>query len=127
MKKFNSVLIREVYGDILIVLLMSLVVLSGCATMGLSSDPLLAAKQQGIIWGSVYNAEYKDVESVMNNKASTPEQITMANKKRAILVKVHPWLKMYKKATDKGNLPTTENTEALINLINELTVLSGDI
>lgn len=102
-------------------------VFAGCATMGLSSDPLLAAKQQGIIWGSIYNSEYKDVESVMNNKASTPEQITMANKKRAILVKVHPWLKMYKKATDQGSIPTAENTEALVNLINELTILSGGI
>jgi len=102
-------------------------VLAGCATMGLSSDPLLAAKQQGIIWGSIYNAEYKDVESIMNNKAATPEQVDMANKKRAILVKVHPWLKMYKKATDQGSIPTAENTEALVNLINELTILSGGI
>ena len=102
-------------------------VLVGCATTGLSTDPLLAAKQQGIIWGSIYNSEYKDVESIMNNKAATPEQVAMANKKRAVLVKVYPWLKMYKKATDQGSIPTAENTEALVNLINELTVLAGGV
>jgi hypothetical protein len=104
------------------VLLFILMFVAGCATTGTTT---LTPKQQATIFMEVYNASYDNAMTVMKNPASTPEQKEMALKKKDILTKVWPLLKVYVSTVEGGGTPSATDTATIISLIDQLTALTG--
>ena len=98
------------------------VIVVGCA--GIIGNKPLTPKQQATIWMNIYISEYDDTMAMAINPSATPAQKEMVAKKKAILTKVWPLLKVYIAIVDSGGIPTQEATNDLINLINQLTGLA---
>ena len=81
--------------------------------------PLQQAKQQLTTWNNIYVAQYKDTESMLT--IGSPAQKAMGMKKKEILIKVQPLLKLANDVVANGGVPTAQNMDNLNILINQLT------
>jgi len=115
MKRFNQISIL-------------LLVMAVCSCTWLNSvtgTKPLNAKQQATVWVQVYNSTYDSTMATMTNPLSTPAQKDMAQKKKAILAKAWPILKIYVSVVEIGGIPTAQDTAALTDLFDQLVVLAG--
>ncbi len=103
--------------------LLMLFVLVGCAVFNGKTE--LTPKRQGVIWMGIYNAEYDDCMYIMNSPSATSGQKQMAQKKKVLLGKIWPLLKIYVSVIDGGGTVSLEDTQTLTVLINQLTALAG--
>lgn len=115
MKRFNQVSI----------LLLVMAVCSCTLFSSVTGTKPLNAKQQATVWMQVYSSTYDSTMATMMNPASTPAQKEMAQKKRAILTKAWPILKIYISVVEIGGVPAAKDTAALTDLFNQLVVLVG--
>ena len=106
---------------LLSVFLMCLVV-SSCATTGPQTPD-----GEPIIWINVYAAQYDDAMTVMKNPQSTQAQKDVAQKKKAILIKAWPLLKVFAATVDSGAVPSANDTAQITDLINQLVVSANEI
>lgn len=82
--------------NLLLLVVMVAMMIMACATMNKMVTPTpLTPKQQAIVWGNLYNSEYVDFMTVKDNPLATQAQKDIANKKKALLVRVYPLLKAY--------------------------------
>jgi hypothetical protein len=115
-----------VKGIYCITILMFITFAFGCATLTVGDKPL-TPKQQATIIMNTYNAEYDDTMSMATNPNSTPAQKEIVAQKKMILTQIWPLLKVYVSIVDGGGTPTENQTQALLDLINQLTVLSTGV
>lgn len=104
------------------IVLIMVVSLMACATT-FNQKPL-TAKQQGVVWFSIYNSTYDDTMNVMKNPAATPAQKEIAQKKKVILTQVWPLLQIYASVVDSGATPDADITKSITDLMNHLTALT---
>lgn len=81
-------------------------------------------KQQATVWMDYYNSVYDDTLRVMTNPASAQSQKNVALHKREILIQVWPLLKVYVSTVDSGGIPSSKDTAAIMDLINQLTAIA---
>lgn len=105
------------FGFIFVFLLALIVAIAACATINVGKTP----KEQALYFLNTYNMEYDNTMAVMRNPNSTPTQIAIAQKKKAILTQMWPMLKSYTNIVDSGGKPTAEDTAQLNNFIDQLT------
>ena len=112
-------------GYLLHVLTIALCFLMLTACASLQGAKPMTAKQQASIWIGIYNAQYDDTMSILTNPAAPAAQKDIAWKKKQILSKVWPLLKVYVSVVDNSGVPTSQDTAQLVELINQLTILAG--
>ena len=111
------------------VLYLTLMVLlaTGCAMFGTQSDKPLTPKQQATMFMNIYNQQYDDTMFMAKNPKATPAQKDMVAKKKELLTRIWPVLRLYVVTVDNGGVPTPEVTQNLNGLINELVTLAGGV
>jgi len=126
--------------------------LGGCASLGLKSYSEMSAYEKGLFFLKQYNTQlrntfnqmvdpaitqldrdrmYADLmegrigaASVPINPKLTAVQKELINKKRAILVKMEPYIDMYVTVVLGGGIPSAENEQAILDFIDQLTMLA---
>jgi len=104
-------------------------ILSSCATFGGGSTKL-SPKQQSVIWMTLYNQQYKEVQSALfvffvNENA---EKKAYYQKKAEILTELWPVLKDYDDIATSGGTPSEQLAMTVSYLVYKLTdVIVGGI
>jgi hypothetical protein len=108
----------------ILAILVVLFFIGACASLTGTGTQTMTPKRQATIWLNIYNAQYDDTMSVMTNPNSTAAQKELGLKKKAILTKVWPLLKVYVAVVEGGGIPGDSDTAAITDLINQLTTLA---
>ena len=104
------------------IVVLLVLMLSACAF--LQPQTGLSTKQQATVWLQIYNYQYDDTMALAINPSITEDQKKIVREKKRILNQVWPLLKIYVAVVDGGGTPTTADTVAITNLINQLTALA---
>lgn len=90
---------------------------------GCAANQLLTAQRADLMFMSTYLAEYENLKTQAARTDLSEEQEEMLREKRDVLVRMKPLVLAYDAAVTAGQTPSHEQTQQILNLIDELTAL----
>lgn len=113
--------LRRNQSKLFVALLVTVAFAVSCAAPTLN---VKTPKQQAIVWMDVYNAQYDDTMAIMTSPNATESQKAVGRKKKEILVKVWPLLKIYVDTVENNGVPSDAAGQEITELINQLTAMA---
>lgn len=112
---------------VLVVLLVAVAIVAGCATMSVNAKPWAqqSPKERANFMLGIYNAQYDDTMRMATDPNATEGQKAMVAKKKAVLKQIRPLLSAYILIVDQGMSPSADEEAALLALINQLATIGG--
>jgi hypothetical protein len=108
-------------------ILIAIAILSGCATMSITAKPWgqMTPKEKSSQFIQTYNTQYQDTMFMASNPNITEEQKWIVRTKKAILTKAWPIIKVYDAVAAGGGVPSPQDEQAILELINQLATMGG--
>lgn len=117
MKRFNCFTVFLV--------ILALVSISACATVSIQPKPWdqMSAKEKSLFFIQTYNQQYKDTMAMAQRTDLTDAQKQIVAKKKEILTKAWPLIKLYDSTVTSGGVPSPRDEQQIYNLITDLSKL----
>lgn len=97
----------------------------GCASIGVKPFSEMTPKEKSLFFMSTYNREYENTMAVATKPDATPTQKEMVKKKKEVLDKVWPLIRLYDWTVSKGETPGSSLETDILNFIDQLMVEAG--
>lgn len=99
---------------------MIFIILSGCATLGLTPWAERTPKEKALAFMQFYNSEYQDTFRMATDSKSTAVQKEVAMAKKKLLQKLYPLIQGYDAIVVEGKIPPIDLEQQILGLINKL-------